>query len=141
MAEAAVQFQKGLDQLALLPDDPERQRQELEFWSALGAVLLAVKGYAAPETGRAYVRARELWGQLGYPAEFFQVPYGQSVHHALRGELDLALRLDEDLLRLSRQRNDSGGLRSRPHFLRSKPDDCRQVCFIPVASGRGAGSL
>jgi hypothetical protein len=80
-----------------------RQRQELEFWSALGAVLLAVKGYAAPETGQAYARARELWEQLGYPAEFLQVPYGQSVHHALRGELDLALRLDEDLLRLSRQ--------------------------------------
>jgi adenylate cyclase len=27
-----------------------------------------------------------------------------------RGELDLALRLDQDLLRLSRQRNDSAGL-------------------------------
>ena len=39
MAEAAAQFQKGLDQLALLPNNPERQRQELEFWSALGAVL------------------------------------------------------------------------------------------------------
>jgi AAA ATPase domain len=110
MAEAAAQLQKGLDQLALLPDAPERQRQELEFWSALGAVLLAVKGYAAPETGQAYVRARERWEQLGYPAEFLQVQYGQSVHHAIRGELDLALRLDEDLLRLSRQRNDSGGL-------------------------------
>ena len=57
MAEAATQFQKGLDQLALLPDDPERQRQELEFRSALGAVMLAVKGYAAPETGQAYARA------------------------------------------------------------------------------------
>jgi len=51
MAEAAAQFQRGLDQLALLPDDPERRRQELEFCSALGAALMAVKGYAAPETG------------------------------------------------------------------------------------------
>ncbi len=110
MAEAGAQLQKGLDQLALLPLTPERQRQELEFRSALGAVLLAVKGYVAPETGQAYARARELWEQLGSPSEFLQVPYGQSVHHALRGELDLALRLDEDLLRLSRQRNDSGGL-------------------------------
>ena len=76
----------------------------------LGAVLLAVKGYATPETGRAYARARDLCEQLGYPTEFLHVPYGQSVHHALRGELDLALQLDEDLLRLSRQRNDSGGL-------------------------------
>ena len=51
MAEASAQFHKGLDQLALLPETPERQRQELEFYSALGAVLLAVKGFSAPETG------------------------------------------------------------------------------------------
>src|SRR5262249_6862253 len=110
IAEAAAQFQKGLDQLALLPDSSERQRQELEFRIALGAVLRAVRGQAAPETGRAYARARELWEQLGSPSEFLQVPYGQSRYHAFRGELDLALRLDEDLLRLSHQRSDSAGL-------------------------------
>jgi class 3 adenylate cyclase/predicted ATPase len=109
-AEAAAQFQKGLDQLALLPDDSERQRQDLEFLSALGAVLIAVKGSAAPETGHAYARARKLWEQLGSPSEFVRVAYGQSLHHTTRGEFDLALRLDEDLLRLSRQRYDSGGL-------------------------------
>jgi predicted ATPase len=110
MAEAAAQFQRGLDQLALLPDTHENQRQGLEFCSALGAVLMAVKGQAAQETGHAYARARDLWEQLGSPSEFLQVAYGQSRYHAARGELDLALRLDEDLLRLSRQRNDSGGL-------------------------------
>ena len=110
MMEAAAQFQKGLDQLALLPDNPERQRQELEFRSALGAVLRAVKGNAAPETGHAYARALELWERLGSPSEFLQVPFGQSLHHMFRGELDLALRLDEDLLRLSGQRNNSAGL-------------------------------
>jgi predicted ATPase/class 3 adenylate cyclase len=110
MAEAAAQFHKGLDQLALLPDNRVRQRQELELRSALGAALYAVKGQAAPETGHAYARARVLWEQLGSPSEFFQVPYGQSRYHAIRGELDLAQRLDEDLLRLSRQRNDSAGL-------------------------------
>src|SRR5262249_11315602 len=57
MAEAAAQFQKGLDQLALLPDTPERQRQELEFCSDLGAVLRTVKGLAAPEAGHVYARA------------------------------------------------------------------------------------
>jgi predicted ATPase len=110
MAEAASQFHKGLDQLALLPDTPERQRQELEFWSALGAVLQAVKGFAAPETGQAYARARELWEQLGSPSEFLQLPYGQSVYHMVRGEFDLAQRLADDLLRLSRERNDTDGL-------------------------------
>jgi len=109
MAEAAAQLQKGLDQLALLPNTPERRRLELEFWSALGAVLLAVKGQAAPETGQAFAHAQELQ-QLGSPSEFLQVPYGQSRYHMGRGELDQAQRLDEDLLRLSRQRNDIGGL-------------------------------
>jgi predicted ATPase len=110
MAEAAAQFQTGLDQLALLPDNFERKRQELEFRGALGAVLNAVKGVAAPETGHAYARARELWEQLGSPSEFLHVPYGLSRYHMARGELDLARRLGEDLLRGSHQRNDSGGL-------------------------------
>src|SRR5262249_27400824 len=110
MAEAAAQYQKGLDQLALVPNTPQRQRQEVEFHIALGAVLQAVKGYAAPETGQTLARARERWEQLGSPSEFLQVPFGQSLYHMFRGELDLALRLAEDLLRLSRQRNDSAGL-------------------------------
>jgi predicted ATPase/class 3 adenylate cyclase len=110
MAEAAVQLQKGLDQLALLPDSPERQRQELGLSSSQGAVLFVVKGHAAPETGQVYARARELWEQLGSPAEFLRVPYGQSRYHVVRGEFDLALSLEADLLRLSREHNDSSGL-------------------------------
>ena len=110
VAEAAAQFQKGLDQLALLPDSLERQRRELEFCSSLSAALRAVKGQGAPETGRAYARARMLWERLGSPFEFIQIPYGQSRYHAHRGELDLAHRLDEDLLLLSRRRNDAAGL-------------------------------
>jgi class 3 adenylate cyclase/predicted ATPase len=110
MAEAAAQFQKGLDQLAVLPETPERQRRKLEFYSSLGAALRFVKGLAAPETGHAYARALELWKQLGSPAEFLHVAYGQSRYLAARGELDRAQTLAEDLLCLSRQRNDAGGL-------------------------------
>jgi class 3 adenylate cyclase/tetratricopeptide (TPR) repeat protein len=109
-AEAAAQYQKGLDQLTLLPDGPERQRQELEYCSALGAVFRAVKGQGAQETGQAYARARELWDQLGFPPEYLHVPYGQSRYHLYRGEFDPAQRLAEDLLRLSRERNDPAGL-------------------------------
>jgi class 3 adenylate cyclase/DNA-binding winged helix-turn-helix (wHTH) protein/predicted ATPase len=115
MVEAAAQLQKGLDQLALLPDAPERQRQELEFYSALGAVLHIVKGHAEPNTGHAFTRARELWEQLGSPSEFLHIPSGLSNYHAYRGELQLATRLDEDLLRLSRERNDPAAL-IQAHF-------------------------
>ena len=110
MAEAAAQFRQALDQLMLLPVNPERQRKELELWSALGAILNAVKGAAAPETGEAYTRARQLWEQLDFPSEFLQVPFGQSRYHLYRGEFDLAQPLAEDLLRMSRNRNDSGAL-------------------------------
>ena len=110
VAEAAAQFQKGLDQLTLLPNSLQRQLQELEFCGALAAVLHVVKGHAARETGQAYARARELWERLGSPSGFLGVPYGQSRYHIHRGELDLAHRLDEDLLRLSQQRDNSAGL-------------------------------
>jgi hypothetical protein len=110
MAEAAAQFQKALDQLTLLLDGPGRQRQELELRSAFGAVLLTVKGYASPEAGQAYARARELWEQLGSPSEVLHIPLGQAFYHIYRSEFDSALGVAEDLLRGSRQRNDSGGL-------------------------------
>jgi class 3 adenylate cyclase/predicted ATPase len=110
MREAAAQFQMGLDQLRQLPDTRERQRQELEFWSALGAVLIVVKGQAAREAGDAYAHALELWERLGSPSQFLHVPYGQSVYLMYCGELDRAMRLDQDLLHLSYQRNDSAGV-------------------------------
>ncbi len=110
MAEAVAQFQKGLEQLELLPETPERQHQELEFCSSLGAALRFVKGQASPEMGHAFARARKIWEQLGSPARFIHIPYGQSRHHAFRGEYDLAQSLDESLLRLSRQRNDIAGM-------------------------------
>jgi len=143
------------DQLALLPDDRERQRQELEFCSAQGAALIAVKGYAA-ETGQVYARARELWEQLGSPSEFLHVPYGQSRYHWYRGELDLAQRLDEGpklTVPIQAAEVPSAGRRARrasaqwPHLVshghgRPKPDDfhhVREVVAISDLSGNGAG--
>ncbi|WP_428669955.1 AAA family ATPase [Reyranella sp.] len=110
LAEAAAHFQKGLDLLALLPENAGRLRQKLEICSALGAALRAVKGLAAPETGQAYARALELWQQLDSPSAFIEIPFGLSRYHAYCGAFDLALRLDEDLLHLSKQRGDFAGL-------------------------------
>src|SRR5262249_44566084 len=90
LAEAAAQLQKALEQLALLPDTPERRRQELELRSALGAVLFAAKGPGSPEMGQAYARARQLWEQVGSPSEFPHILRGQSIYYAIRGQFDLA---------------------------------------------------
>jgi predicted ATPase len=110
LAEAAAQYRKALDQLAKLPESSERLRQELEYRAALGALLRFVKGQAAQETGEAYARSSKLWEQLGSPPEFRQVPYGLSMVHVYRGELDQARRVGEDLLHLSQQRSDPAGM-------------------------------
>ena len=66
MAEAAAQFHKALDQLALLPDDPERQRQELEFCSALGAVLLCRQRLRRAGNGSSLCPRTRAVGAVGF---------------------------------------------------------------------------
>jgi len=73
MAEAVAQLTEGLELLGALPDNPERQRRELELQLALGQASVAAKGFAAPETGRAYARARELCYRLGDIKQLFPV--------------------------------------------------------------------
>ncbi|MBN1136554.1 MAG: hypothetical protein JXM73_08205, partial [Anaerolineae bacterium] len=58
--EAIRHLAAGLALLGTLPETPERFQQELAMQLALTAPLQATKGYAAPETGHAYARAREL---------------------------------------------------------------------------------
>src|SRR6516162_5146331 len=92
------------------PKLPNGSTRNSNFLSALGVVLFALKGPGAPEMGFAYARALELWTLLGSPAELLGVPYGRLRYLLFRGELDLALGLDKDLLRLSQERNDAAGL-------------------------------
>ena len=63
--EAVSHFRHGLELLAGLPETPELVPLELKFQLALGMPLLALQGYAAPDVGRAFGRARELCLRLG----------------------------------------------------------------------------
>lgn len=63
--EAVSHFRQGLELVAGLPEKPELVPIELKFQLALGMPLLALQGYAAPEVGRAFGRARELCLRLG----------------------------------------------------------------------------
>ena len=110
MPEALAQLTKGLELLSALPDDAERRQQELELRIALGKALIAAKGYAAPETGRAYARARELCHQLGDSSQLFAVLRGQYVFHNVRAELRAARELGEQLLDLARRDQDPAHL-------------------------------
>jgi predicted ATPase len=106
MAEAAAHLTTGLTVLAGLPGGAERQRRELGLQLALGQASLAAGGFAAPETGRAYARARELCRELGEVPEFFPALYGRFIVHFQRAELAAAHEAAEELLRSAEERGD-----------------------------------
>ena len=110
MVEAVAQVRKGLDFLARLPEGPDRWQQELDLQRVLGAALLASKGNAAPETGQAYVRARELSEQLGDTAALIPVLGALSTYHQTAGDYAAMRRTSEDLLRIGEQQEDTAGL-------------------------------
>ncbi len=106
MAEAVAHLSRGLDALADLPGGAERQRRELALQLALGQASIAAKGFAAPETGRAYARARELCRELGDVPELFPALYGRFIVHFQRGELTVAHDAATELLQLAEDRGD-----------------------------------
>ena len=64
-----------------MPAGPERDRAELDLRIVLGGAFIAVKGWAMPEVGRAYQRARELCtGEDRFP-QLQAALSGLFVHH------------------------------------------------------------
>jgi class 3 adenylate cyclase/predicted ATPase len=110
VAEAIIQLTEALKALETLPDSAERQRAELGLQVALGQALIAARGYAALETGRAYARARELCRQTGDTHQLVPVLYGQYVYHLVRGESGPARDAAEELLRSAERNDDRAGM-------------------------------
>jgi predicted ATPase len=104
--EAVGHLTTALELLQTLQDTPERAQQELTLQIALGAPLIATKGWAAPETERAYTRARELCGQIGETPQLFPVLYGLWQAYDTRAEFRVARELGEQLLTLAQRQHD-----------------------------------
>jgi len=101
--EAVAHLMKGLEVLATLPDTPKRSRQELGLQIILGPALMASKGIAAPEVGRAYARARELCRQVEDAPQVFSVLRGLWNFYLVRAEHQTAQELAEQLLTLAQR--------------------------------------
>jgi class 3 adenylate cyclase/predicted ATPase len=103
VVEAAAQLRKGLELLRSMPPSLQRQRQELDLQSALGAALVASVGNPAQETGQAYGRARELCEQLGDIATLVPVLGGLATFHQTRAEYPALRGISQELLRVGEQ--------------------------------------
>jgi predicted ATPase len=104
--EAIRHFTTGLEVLKALPDTPERTQQELTLQVSLGPVLMATKGWAAPEVGKAYARALELCRQMGEPPQLFSVLRGLWEFYQMQGQYQTARELADELLTLAQSIQD-----------------------------------
>jgi tetratricopeptide (TPR) repeat protein len=104
--EAISHLTQALELLQTLPATPERNQQELTLHLALGASLIATKGYAAPEMEQTYTRARQLCQHLEDPRQLFPVLRGLWNYYLVRAELQTAHTLGEQLLALAQQAQD-----------------------------------
>jgi predicted ATPase len=104
--EAISHLTKGLGVLKTLSDTPERAQQELLLQIALGAPLIATKGWAAPETERTYTRTRELCQQVGETPQLFPALWGLYQVYMTQAEYQMAHELAEQLFTLAQRQQD-----------------------------------
>jgi class 3 adenylate cyclase/predicted ATPase len=105
--EALAHLTQGLALLPLLPATPARTQQELVLQLALGPVLAATKGNAAPEVGQVYTRARALCQDIGETPHYFPVLVGLWRFALIQGEFLQAHELGVQLLDLAEHAHDA----------------------------------
>jgi predicted ATPase/class 3 adenylate cyclase len=94
--EAIRHLSRALDAIKRLPESRARDRQELVAQAAIGTPLISVHGYAAPETGAAYSRARVLSQRLGDRGGLYAALSGEFAYHFVRGDPGMMRQLTQE---------------------------------------------
>jgi class 3 adenylate cyclase/predicted ATPase len=108
--EAISHLRQGLALLQTLLETPQRRQREVDMLITLGASLIAVKGFAAPEVGEIYTSARQLCAHLEDPYQLFPVLRGLWQYYHVRINFRTAHALGEQLLGLAQQAQDAAML-------------------------------
>jgi predicted ATPase len=98
--ETARLARRGLDLLAQEPDTPARAGAELDLQITYGLALKTGRGYAIPEVGAAYARARTLCRQVKDPGRVVPVLIGLAAHHIVAGEITTSRDVALEMLQL-----------------------------------------
>ncbi len=114
--EAAGHFAAALDALAYERDVAGRAERELALVVANATLLMPTKGYAAPETERAFARARALCDASPDSPKVWPVLRGLVSYHHVRAELGEARELGALLLRRAATQRDDRALRVQAHY-------------------------
>jgi class 3 adenylate cyclase/predicted ATPase/predicted Ser/Thr protein kinase len=108
--EAIGQLTRGLALIKGLAESPGRDARELELLGPLGTAYIAARGYAAPEVGPLFQRARELCERVGQPPQLFAMMLGIWEWHTVRADLRLCVDLAREGMEFATRRNDPGML-------------------------------
>lgn len=104
--EGVTHLTRAIELIRSLPATPDRNRKELDLHLALGQMMRATEGYAAPETLRIFERARDLLGEGATVNERNTVLYGLWSVHYVRAEHVAAREMALQCLQLAdRHRN------------------------------------
>jgi predicted ATPase len=113
--EAVDLARRGIELIGNLPRTREVIDEELCLHLTLGVPLIAIEGYASPNVGEVYMKARQFYDQLGDSPDVSEVLWGLWTFHTLSGELETARDIAEEFLRLS-ERLSYPGLAMRGHW-------------------------
>jgi predicted ATPase/DNA-binding winged helix-turn-helix (wHTH) protein len=105
----------GIELIAKLPKTRETMDEALCLHLTLGVPLIAIEGYASPNVGRVYMKARELYEQMGDTPDVSEVLWGLWTFHTLRAEFEIARTIAEEFIELS-ERLPYPGLALRGHW-------------------------
>ena len=138
--EAISHLNKGLEVVLGMPDSPERTHQELALLAALGPVLMAARGWATPEIGTVWKRARELREEVGNTPLALPVLYGAWSFYLVRGEQATSMKLAFQLQELAKGNRDEGAL-IEAHFAQCVSHAMRGELLEACAQGDKAIDL
>ena len=108
--EAISHLTRGLKLLQTLEPSPELDQLELAIQTTLGPVLMASRGWSAPEVGTAIERAQQLCSKSGSVVDQFFVSWGLWGWRVIRADLDIAENIANDMMRLAEKSPAGSGL-------------------------------
>jgi class 3 adenylate cyclase/tetratricopeptide (TPR) repeat protein len=104
--EALTLLRRGLECVGKIGGEDERLALEFQFQIPLGVTLVATQGYASPEVGPVFEKARDLARRFGSPLQQFYILWGIWAWRVVREELDECLALEVEALSIAEATQD-----------------------------------
>lgn len=124
LAEAIGHLKTALKTIDLLPENREREQQELSARVLLGTAYLAFLGWAAREAVQVLEPAQNLATRLGQNDQLVVIRYYLWFHHAMRCEYEPALAASGQLDELARS------LERSPWSAVARFAECMTACWM-----------